>query len=206
MVNLVTVIDLGMGNLGAIPNMLRRLGVSTVVTADAAKIDEAARIVLPGVGSFDTAMAGIERSGIRDVLEQRVIRDGTPLLGICLGMEILGDASEEGDMAGLGWIPGRVIRFRLDPGRGDPPVPHMGWNHVETEHDSQLLHRGEEVRFYFAHSYHFEASEPADVIGRTTWGYRFDSAVQRKNVMGVQFHPEKSHRFGLELLRRFVES
>lgn len=206
MERLVVVVDLGMGNLGAIPNMLRRLGVRTLVTADQAAITDADRIVLPGVGSYDTAMRGVEATGVRDALEARVVRDGVPLLGICLGMEILGNGSEEGTMAGLGWIPGQVVRFRIDPHDGGPSVPHMGWNSVESDRDSQLLRQGEDVRFYFAHSYHFEADADGDVIGWTTWGYRFASAIQRRNVMGVQFHPEKSHRFGLELLRRFLET
>jgi len=204
MTQLVTVVDLDMGNIGAIPNMLRRLGVRAVVTADPAVIGEAERIVLPGVGSFDTAMDGLARPGIRDTLEARVRGDGIPLLGICLGMEILGESSEEGTSTGLGWVPGHVVRFRLDPDKGDPSVPHMGWNEVASARANPLVHADEDVRFYFAQSFHFEATEAADVIGWTTWGYRYASAIQRDNVLGVQFHPEKSHRFGLELLRRFV--
>jgi glutamine amidotransferase len=120
-------------------------------------------------------------------------------------MEILAESSEEGRDPGLGWVPGHVVRFRLDADRGDPPVPHMGWNQVLAAKTNPLIFEHEDVRFYFAHSFHFEANAPEDVVGWTTWGYPFASAVQRGNVMGVQFHPEKSHRFGLELLRRFVD-
>jgi glutamine amidotransferase len=201
----VAVINSGVGNLGAIPNMLARLGAVARVTLDPSEIEAADRIILPGVGSFDAALRNLVAAGILDVLRLRVIEHGTPLLGVCLGMEVLADRSEEGTMAGLGWIPGEVVRFDFRGHDPAPRIPHMGWNVLRPTRDAPLLKDlGEQPRFYFAHSYHFRAADPSDVIGVTDYGVVFASAIQRGNVMGIQFHPEKSHRFGLAIFRNFL--
>jgi glutamine amidotransferase len=199
----VTIVDYGIGNLGAIPNMLRRSGVDAFVTSDPGAVASAERLILPGVGAYDAGIRQLRASGLDAVLERKVIGEGVPLLGLCLGMELLSESSEEGDLSGLGWIPGRVVRFRLGPETGKT-VPHMGWNTVEPSADDALgaILRGS--RYYFAHSYHFEPSDPDSVVGTTTYGYPFASVIRRDNVVGVQFHPEKSHRFGKALLEWFA--
>jgi glutamine amidotransferase len=203
----VTIIDSGIGNLGAIPNMLKRLGATATITNDRDQIARASRLILPGVGAFDTAMSSLRRSGLVEVLNERVLGAGMPTLGLCLGMQLLADESEEGVLPGLGWIPGRVVRFRLDGADRGLHVPQMGWNTVRIVRPAALLaYIGERPRVYFAHSYHFECDDPADVVAVTTHGYEFPSVIQRRNVMGAQFHPEKSHRFGLRLLANFARA
>jgi imidazole glycerol phosphate synthase, glutamine amidotransferase subunit len=202
----IAIINSGVGNLGAIPNMLARLGANARVTLDPVEIESADRIVLPGVGSFDAALRNLTASGVLEVLRYRVIERGTPLLGVCLGMELLADRSEEGSMDGLGWIPGEVVRFRFDHVDPAPRIPHMGWNIVRSTRDAPLLRDlGDRPRFYFAHSFHFRAADPSHVIGVTDYGGSFASAIQRDNIAGIQFHPEKSHRFGLAIFRNFLE-
>jgi len=201
----VAIINTGVGNLGAIPNMLARLGVTARVTLDPVEIESADRIVLPGVGSFDAALRNLTASGVLEVLRYRVIECGTPLLGVCLGMELLADRSEEGSMGGLGWIPGEMVRFRFDDIHPPPRIPHMGWNIIRPTCDAPLLRDlGDRPRFYFAHSFHFRAADPSHVIGVTDYGGSFASAIQRDNIVGIQFHPEKSHRFGLAIFRNFL--
>jgi glutamine amidotransferase len=140
-----------------------------------------------------------------DVLERRALRDRVPFLGVCLGMELLAERSEEGTARGLGWVSGEVVRFRLDDIRPRLPVPHMGWNDVQVVRDCPLFRsRLDEQRFYFAHSYHFVPEDGAVAVGLTAYGHDFVSVLASGNIFGVQFHPEKSHRYGLELLRRFV--
>jgi glutamine amidotransferase len=201
----VAVINTKVGNLGAIPNMVDRLGATANVTLDPTEIESAERIVLPGVGSFDAAMRNLTRSGVLDVLRRRVIDDGIPLLGVCLGMELLADRSDEGSLPGLGWVPGEALRFRFDHLDPAPRIPHMGWNIIRPTGDAPLLRDlGDRPRFYFAHSFYFSPTDPDDVIGVTEYGQPFASVIQRKNIMGIQFHPEKSHRFGLAIFRNFL--
>lgn len=201
----VTIVDFGMGNLASIPNMLKRLDATTLITSDPVEIAKARRLILPGVGSFDAAMRNIESRGFIPVLRQKAFDERIPILGVCLGMELLADRSDEGGLAGLGWVPGSVVRF--DPAVTDPPlrVPHMGWNTLVTKRDVPLLRDlGDGARFYFAHSYHLVCDDPLDVAASTTYGREFTCAVQRDNVMGIQFHPEKSHRFGLRVFANFL--
>lgn len=201
----VTVIDSGVGNLGAIPNMLKRLGATATITNDADQIAKADRLILPGVGAFDAAMSNLRRLGLVEILNELVLGRRVPTLGLCLGMQLLADESEEGDLPGLGWIRGKVVRFRLDGSDRSLHVPQMGWNTVRIVRPIALLaDLGERPRFYFAHSYHLQCDDPADVVGVTTHGYEFPSVVQRGNVMGAQFHPEKSHRFGMKVLGNFL--
>jgi imidazole glycerol-phosphate synthase subunit HisH len=202
----IVVVDYGMGNVGSIANMLRKVGAQPMVSSDPAVVAQADKLILPGVGAFDAAMERINGSGLRAVLDRRVLQDHVPVLGICLGMQLLTHSSEEGELRGLGWVDARTLGFR---GRIDPQLkcPHMGWNLVSPQTASPLL-RGfdsfEEPRFYFVHAYFVECAQREAAILRTTFGVTYDSGVQYGNIYGVQFHPEKSHRFGMKLLENFA--
>jgi len=198
------IIDYGMGNLGSIQNIVKKAGYRAEISSDAAAIARADKIILPGVGAFDQAMSNLEELGLIELVRQKAA-EGTPLLGICLGMQLLADSSEEGILGGLGLIPGKVLKFDLP---AEFKVPHMGWNVVDYDTDVALYRQfeiWEEARFYFVHSYYFLAEEERDIIGKTVYGLPFTASVNRGNVYGVQFHPEKSHKFGLQLLKNFIE-
>lgn len=201
---MITVIDYGAGNIGSVLNMIKHVGGTGVVARDAAGVLAAQKILLPGVGSFDNAMTRLEALGLVAPLKARAA-EGLPFLGICLGMQLLANRSEEGNLAGLGLIPGHVRRFRFTGEAATLKIPHMGWNRVTptvTHPLSQGL--GTDARFYFVHSYHFECENPQDTLLESFYGRAFTSGVQRGNVMGVQFHPEKSHRYGMQLIKNFV--
>ena len=199
----VTIVNTGVGNFGAIPNMLKRLGASAAITDDPAEIGRADKLILPGVGAFDAAAGKVQELG--PVLSRAVMERGVPVLGLCLGMQLLANASEEGILPGLGWIPGRVVRFRFDDSDASLHIPQMGWNEIRSVRSTPLLaNLGDRPRFYFANSYHFVCDDPGDVSAISSYGYWFPAVVQRGNVMGAQFHPEKSHRFGMKLLENFL--
>jgi glutamine amidotransferase len=202
----IVIVDYGMGNLGSILNMLKKIGVSARVSSDAHEIEAAEKLILPGVGAFDTGMLRLRELGLLDILDSKALVRKAPILGVCLGMQLLTKESEEGLLPGLGWIDGKAIRFRFDPKQSNLKIPHMGWNSV-TIHREGSLFKGmdQDVRFYFVHSYHVVCNDEQDVLATTDYGYGFVSAVQRENIMGAQFHPEKSHKFGMKLLRNFVE-
>ena len=199
----VLIVDYGVGNLGSIANMLKKAGVSSRISSDPTAIRQAGRLILAGVGAFDHGMRNLAERELIPALNERAAA-GTPILGLCLGMQLMGRTSEEGTLAGLGWINARSKRFRPVPGT-DLKVPHMGWNTVRSLQSHWLLENlGEGSRFYFVHSYYVECADPGVELGRTTHGAEFCSAVAAGNLMGVQFHPEKSHKFGLALLRNFA--
>ncbi len=204
---MLLIVDYGMGNVNSIRNMLSRIGIGDVViSADAARVEAADRIILPGVGAFDAAVRNIEERGLRKPLVD-VAGRGIPLLGICLGMQLLAERSDEGSLSGLGLVPGVVKRFDASAFKTPARIPHMGWNSVSvTRPHSLFAGHGAELRFYFVHSFHFVCHDGADVIGESDHGYRFASAVSRSNIAGVQFHPEKSHQFGKNLLANFAKS
>jgi glutamine amidotransferase len=199
----VAVIDYGMGNTGSLLNMLRRIGVSAVLTHETAQLQSCSHLILPGVGSFDTAMKNLRDRGLDSSLHEAAVQCGKPFLGICLGMQLLGNSSEEGRLSGLGWISASVKKF---PVSSTPalPVPHMSWNSAEASPDAELFAKTDEERFYFVHSYYMTCEHESDIAATTEYGITFTSAVNRNNIFGVQFHPEKSHRFGKELLSRFL--
>ncbi len=200
---MITVVDYGMGNLGSVLNMLRRVGVDAEVTGDPVRIATAERIILPGVGAFDAAIERIDASGLRAVLDHKAMEERVPVLGICLGMQLLTRRSDEGTRAGLGWIPAETSRF---PSGSGLKVPHMGWNVTESTRKSPLTSGLDgEVRFYFVHSFCVQTDDPEDTVLRSRYGIDFAAAVHRGNIMGAQFHPEKSHRFGMRLLKNFAE-
>ena len=203
---MITIVDYGMGNVGSIANMFKKVGVASMHTGDPDEVGRARRFVLPGVGAFDAAMANLSARGLDDVLRRRMIDDGVPTLGICLGMQLLAESSAEGTLPGLGAIPGRVERLPEVGPDGPLRIPHMGWNTVEPAYAHPMLRPlGVDARYYFVHSYAFRCADPADALGTTTYGEPFTSAVARANVLGVQFHPEKSHRHGWALLAAFAE-
>ena len=198
----ITIVDYGMGNIGSLINMFRRIGAQTEVTSSSTDIARARKILLPGVGAFDAAIGRIDALGLRDVLCARALDAGIPFLGICLGMQILVDRSEEGTASGLGLIPGTAVRF---PRGSDLKVPHMGWNEVTVLKKTALTATlPPEPKFYFVHSYHVAAEDRSDAMLACTYGTTFDAGLSRGNVYGAQFHPEKSHKFGMAMLRGFA--
>lgn len=202
---MVVVVDYGMGNVGSVLNMFRRIGVEPILSADPDVIAKASKLVLSGVGAFDTGMRQLKNAGLIDVLNDAVLGRRVPIIGLCLGMHLLTEHSEEGVLPGLGWIRGKTVRFRF--GREDPSlkIPHMGWNQIEVQVDAPIVRELlPDSRFYFVHSYHVTCEDQNDVAAATTYGYPFPSIVQHANIMGTQFHPEKSHKFGMRLLDRFV--
>ena len=202
---MIVIVDYGMGNVGSMANMLRKIGATATVSSDAQAIARAEKLVIPGVGAFDAGMRQLADRGLVPLLEERVAA-GTPTLGVCLGMQLLARGSEEGQLPGLGWIDAHARRFRPDPGAAQLKVPHMGWNAVRALREHPLFaEMPEEMRFYFVHSYHVVCEHPGSALAHAEYGRDFVAAVARDNVMGVQFHPEKSHHFGMRLLRNFAE-
>jgi imidazole glycerol-phosphate synthase subunit HisH len=199
---MITILNYGMGNLGSICSMLSRIGVEAEIVDQPEAVRRARKLLLPGVGAFDAAMSRIEAGGFRGVLDELALERRIPVLGICLGMQLLTRGSEEGRLPGLGWIAGEARRFPTTAGL---PVPHMGWNVVREATPSPLTQGlGAEPRFYFVHSFYVRVDDEKDSNLKTTYGVTFDSAVHRDNIYGAQFHPEKSHRFGLQLLTNFA--
>jgi glutamine amidotransferase len=202
---MIAIVNYGSGNIDALCTIYKKLGVPFLVASSPAELDRADRILLPGVGAYDQAMTDLERSGLRYALDLAVGTWRKPLLGICVGMQLLGYSSEEGVCRGLGWIPGAVRKFDHRLFKHATRLPHMGWNTVDFPRDAQLfagIDPGSE--FYFLHSYHLWCEDPADQLASTNYGTTFTSAVRRENVFGVQFHPEKSHQVGITLLHNFA--
>lgn len=203
---MITIADYGLGNILAFSNVYRRMNVPVNVARTAQELAGATKIVLPGVGSFDHAMELLDASGMRPTLDGLVLERQVPVLGICVGMQILARRSEEGQREGLGWIDGRVRALSAQTAATSLPLPHMGWNDIQPVGE-QPLFRGMDgdARFYFLHSYFFECERHGDVAATASYGVDFACAVHRANVHGVQFHPEKSHHCGAALLQNFAE-
>lgn len=201
---MIGILSYGIGNLGSIRNMLKKAGAASGIVETAEALSACDKLILPGVGAFDTGMELLAKSGMRPALDEAV-RNGIPLLGICLGMQMLGRRSEEGKLPGLSYVPFDNIRFRLDTARYK--VPHMGWNYVTIADANDPLVKGvaQPQRYYFVHSYHAQCEDERDALMLCDYGYSFTAAVRRGNVWGTQFHPEKSHRFGMALLKNFAE-
>ena len=201
---MITIVDYGMGNLGSVANMLKRIGAECEITCDLKEIGNAEKLLLPGVGAFDAAMQRINESGIKEVLDKKVLEEKIPILGICLGMQLLTSSSEEGKLQGLGWIQATTKKFQLD----DPKlkIPHMGWNFIKPQKAHALIaDMPEDPRFYFVHSYYVSAVNKDDILANTHYEFDFNSMLQRDNIMGAQFHPEKSHKYGMKLLENFAK-
>jgi len=201
----ITILDYGMGNLGSIRNMLNKIGADNEITADPLRLEQAKKIILPGVGAFDTGMRRLRESGLLPILNEQVLHKKIPVLGICLGMQLMTERSEEGTLPGLGWVEAHTVRLNLPVG-SKLKVPHMGWNSVKLCKTSPLFKDSEvERKFYFVHSYFVRCRNKDDVLLHTEYCYCFDAAFEVGNVMGVQFHPEKSHRYGMALMKDFSE-
>ena len=201
----IGILNTGLGNLGSIQRMIEKVGGRVVYVSSPADFKAVSKIVLPGVGHFDEGMRALNASGLLQSLLKHVIDDGFPILGICLGMQLLCRASEEGSQAGLGMIDADVRKF-LFPSEQNLKVPHMGWNVVRPGRPNSLIPKLEEQqRFYFVHSYHVVPDDPNLIIGTANYGGEFCAAFKKGNIFGVQFHPEKSHRFGMALMKRFLD-
>lgn len=202
----IGVIDYGMGNIGSICNMLNYIGAKHVVSRDANELYRCDKLILPGVGHFDLAMMNLQKFKLDALLEDLVLSKKVSLLGICLGMQLLCESSEEGNGKGLGFISAKVKKFKPSV-ESNLKVPHMGWSNVHlSDHSTLSYGLNDQARFYFVHSYFVECHNPGDIWGCSEYGHPFISAFVRDNIVGVQFHPEKSHKFGIQLFRNFVDS
>jgi glutamine amidotransferase len=202
---MITIVDYGLGNIRAFLNMYRRLNIEAKTAATAAELTNATKVILPGVGSFDHAMARLAQSGMRETLEDLALGQRVPILGVCVGMQMLAASSDEGTLPGLGWIDGRVTTLHSLMSVAKLPVPHMGWNDVRPSGNNKLFDGLEsDARFYFLHSYYFDCDRREDAIAVCSYGRDFPCAVNGANIFGVQFHPEKSHHYGARLLQNFA--
>ena len=201
---MITIINYGVGNIYAFQNVFKRLNIKTKIASNKDDLIGSERLILPGVGSFDYAMKQLDKSGMRESLDFLVLEKKIPVIGICVGMQIMGNRSDEGEMQGLGWIDAEVLKFDEKLIRHRTKLPHMGWNDV-LSFNSNPLFKGLETDsvFYFLHSYYFHCKNPKDIIAKSNYGIEFTSAVNSENIYGIQFHPEKSHNYGETLLFNF---
>ena len=201
----IVIVNYGMGNLSSVSKKLKRIGAEVLISSDKSEIQNAQKLILPGVGHFTKAVENIKHSGLWDVLNDRVLKDKIPILGICLGMQLMAKYSEEGNCEGFGWFDAEVVKFNIKDQLKNK-VPHMGWNKV-VANKSSILFDGisKSQEFYFVHSYHIKSNEPTDILATTDYEYPFVSALEKENIFGVQFHPEKSHDAGEKLLANFLK-
>lgn len=203
----VVIVDYRAGNLKSVQNMLKKLGYDSEISSDYRTIGSADKLILPGVGSFDHGTRNLKSLGLWNCLNDKVIGHKTPILGICLGVQLFTRCSEEGSTEGLNWISAETIKFKPEDCEEAVRIPHMGWNDIFWSKNSPISQSlNIDPRFYFVHSYHLSCDSPSDLLATCRYGYLFCCAVEKENVIGVQFHPEKSHRFGLSLLKNFVEN
>ncbi len=204
---MITIIDYNTGNLGSIKNMLKRLGKASQITNDINLIENSDKLILPGVGHFDYGMQQLNKSGLIPILNKKVLIDKIPILGICLGVQLLTEDSEEGVEKGLGWIKGKTILFDKSKLASNQKIPNMGWADIKNYQQSKLFdNMFEEPRFYFVHSYHLSLENVGDSLVTSTYGYDFSAGIEHDNILGVQFHPEKSHKYGMKLLENFANN
>lgn len=202
---MITIVDYGMGNLGSIRNTFQRLNIEATVTLNPKDILKAEKLILPGVGAFDRGMHNINELGLLAALRKSVLTNHVPILGICLGMQLLANQSEEGQTKGLGWIDAETIRFVSDKMDTPRKIPHMGWNNVNPSQEDSIVNGvNSDDRFYFVHSYHISDIDEKLVIGTTDYGYTFPSLIRQDNIWGIQCHPERSHRSGFKILQNFM--
>jgi glutamine amidotransferase len=203
---MIAIIDYEIGNVGSVLNILKKIKAEAIISSRPADLLQASKIILPGVGSFDDAMKNLKRLEYLPVLNHCVLEKKIPILGICMGMQLFTKGSEEGQEAGFGWLDAETVRFNFDEPQQALKVPHMGWNTVDVRQCTPFFEDLDaERRFYFVHSYHVRCNDPADVLTSTSYGIDFTSAVCRGNILGAQFHPEKSHRFGMEFFKAFAQ-
>lgn len=203
---MIAIIDYGSGNIGAIANIYKQLKIPHLITGDLRQLESADSYILPGVGAFDVTMRYLNKSGMVGLLNEQVLAKKKKVLGICVGMQILADSSEEGVLPGLGWIPGRVRKIDKATLSVFPKLPHMGWNSVKLGNDARLFESVDPARgFYFLHSYYFDAANSTDISATVEYGKELPCAVSHENVFGMQFHPEKSHANGMAVFRNFAK-
>jgi len=204
---MITIIDYKAGNVRSIQNMLKKIGKDSIISDKSDDIEKANILILPGVGSFDHGMEQLAASGLIPVLNKKVLVDKTPILGICLGVQLFTNGSDEGNSKGLGWINAYTVKFDNTQMPENYKVPHMGWAEIDFKNDCNLFKNMHEYppRFYFVHSYHLKANNPENVITTCNYGYKFTVGLKKDNITGVQFHPEKSHKFGMQFLKNFIE-
>jgi imidazole glycerol-phosphate synthase subunit HisH len=203
---MLTIVDYGVGNLHSVKNMLKKAGVISIISNSPDEVANASKLILPGMGAFDNCMKKLDESGLRQIVEQKAMTEKIPVLGICVGLQMFMESSEEGVLPGLGWVKGRTIRFNPEKMQDRQKIPNMGWNEITPKKDSRLLQNLEDSRFYFAHSFHVQPEEIKDELMTAHYGYEFTVGIEKDNLVGVQFHPEKSHRFGMQLLKNFGEN
>lgn len=202
---MIVIIDYGMGNVSSIKNMAKYLGYECTVSDAISDIETAEKLILPGVGNFGKAMQALTQRNLIPLLNRKAMEEKKPLLGICLGMQLLTNYSEEGNCKGLGWIDAEVKKFTF-PSRTDLKIPHMGWDYIDVLQNSKIVENLiENSRFYFVHSYAVHCNRAEQAIASTEYGYSFHSIIQNENVVGTQFHPEKSHKYGMKILKNFLE-
>lgn len=204
---MIRIVDYGVGNIQAFMTMFKRLGIAAERARTAEELAGSRRLILPGVGAFDHAMQLLNGSGLRPMLEQLVLGQQVPVFGVCVGMQMLASGSDEGSLAGLDWIPGRVRAFESTAASASLPMPHMGWNDLQVRTGAKLFQQGfdEAPQFYFLHSYYFDAQDKSHVAATAHYGLDFDAAVSREHIHGIQCHPEKSHHWGAQILKNFSE-
>jgi imidazole glycerol-phosphate synthase subunit HisH len=201
---MIAIVNYGVGNLASVKNMLKKAGYESELVSDAEAIERATKIILPGIGAFDHCMTEFNNSGLREAVTQKTLKDKTPLLGICVGLQMLMENSEEGVEPGLGWIAGKTVKFKKEK-LGDLKIPHMGWTSVQIAKKTALTEGlGDQPRFYFVHSYYVQPDDKTDEMLTAHYGYDFTAAVNRDNIYGAQFHPEKSHKYGMKILENFA--
>ncbi len=205
---MIVVIDYDIGNVGSVANMIKKIGFTSVVTGDPDIIAKANKLILCGIGAYDNAMQSLIDKNLVDILNERVLIKKIPILGICVGMQLFTESGEEGVLKGLGWIKGETKKFNFSYSNHPLPIPHMGWNYVNLVKKSPLWKdMYDQAKFYFVHSYHVVTPEDSqDGLLTTSYGYPFISAVEKDNIIGVQFHPEKSHKYGMRLFKNFIEN
>lgn len=203
---MIAIIDYGLGNIRAFVNVYERLNIKINIAHNASDIKKATKLILPGVGAFDYAMLQLNNSGMREALEEKVINHHVPVIGICVGMQMMAKSSDEGKLPGLGWFDAEVKLFDTAKIPYKTCLPHMGWNTINLLGQNRLLEQlNNESRFYFLHSYYFSCNQSEDIIAKTGYGIEYASAVNKGNIYGIQFHPEKSHQNGIQLLHNFAE-
>lgn len=202
---MIGIIDYGVGNIKAFSNIYKNFDIPFKIIKNVSEFENITKLILPGVGSFDHAMTSLQNSGMKEKLDELVLEKETPVIGICVGMQMLGKSSDEGILSGLGWIDGIVKKFDKSKIK-NAPLPHMGWNNLKIEKENKIFENLEEnPRYYFLHSYYFECENKEDVIATSTYGEKFDCMINHKNIYGIQCHPEKSHHNGMQLLKNFGE-
>jgi glutamine amidotransferase len=204
---MIVIVDYGVGNLGSIINMLKKAGAKAIASSNPDVLQQAEKLILPGIGAFDVGMNKLNERGLVPLLNYLALEKKVPFLGLCLGLQLMTKKSEEGRTVGLGWLDAETVRFKFPVEQSQLKVPHMGWNTIKIRHTHPIFTNLEpDARFYFVHSYYVKSSNPEEVLAETDYGGQFDSILAKENIFGAQFHPEKSHKFGLQILKNFAEA